>query len=71
MDDFAKKIIGAKRRAFKTASRTKTKTKSLGADLITMFLQKCNADATDKELRDLVMNFIIAGLSALPELSPG
>ena len=69
MDDFAKDIIGAKRRAFKTASRTKTK--SLGADLITMFLDKCNPDATDKELRDLVMNFIIAGLSELPELSPG
>ena len=40
MDDFAKEITGAKRRAIKTTSRTKTK--SLGADLIMMFLDKCN-----------------------------
>ena len=58
MHAFAKRIIGAKRRTLERDGDL------LGPDLISRFLVRAKRDGkevTDKELIDLVLNFIIAG----------
>ena len=58
IDGFAKRVIEARRRTLND------KSSNLGVDLVTRFLQRAkrnNEEIDTKELRDIVLNFIIAG----------